>query len=769
MIEEKGFGFIEESQEMAHVGSSRRHRSAWNVVPAAIVGSIILALVLAVMLGLSAETGRRFRSIEEGWHEYSHNADPRGIWISQIRGFFGYGGMIHNFKNYVLRKDPVYETALRIQTANLMQAIDSYLAADPDPVEKDALLKIRKVVEEYSRNISKITDDIAKGKNAEEIDADVRVDDSEALAALATLELHWAEQRQKNLAEIVGALSEGENLVRSQGWIMAGLTALVVIIAGLIYALMGSALRAQAVQLRELKARKTAQEEQRKLTWAIEQSPASIMITDTSGKIEFVNRKFFDLTGYTREEVIGHNPGFLKSGHTPESVYREIWDRLASGRPWRGVFRNLRKDGSAYWAATQLLPLLDESGKITNYIGIGEDITEKRHMDEQIAQVQKMEAVGILAGSVAHDFNNVLMTIIGNTELIKLEAEDMKATEDLLISVNHIELASKRARALIQQLLTFARQQPGRPRRLNLHNAITEAMELIEVSIPPTIKVVYRHIAEDLACEMDPTAFFQIIMNLCQNAAEAMADKGGEIVLDLQALPRNHPDGLEKLPKGAIGTLQLCVRDTGPGIPQKIAEQIFNPFFSTKPVGKGTGLGLAIVRNWMEEAHGQVSLSSLPGQGSCFTLLFAQYPDVASHESREVGPVRGHEHILLVDDEEGLLYTIRRMLARLGYQVEAYTDPTLALRAFQADPDSYDAVVTDFMMPNLSGIELIEAMRSMRKDFPAMLLSSYLGKGDIPAVTPRIVRAAKPIDLAVLASTLRETIENKDKTEPDQA
>ncbi len=692
---------------MAKTAPHKRRKPAWRVVPAAIVGGITLAMLLVLMLGLSVETARRFRNIKTGWEEYSRAADPRGIWISDIRGYFGYGGMIHNFKNYVLREDPAYEARLRVQTANLLNTIDAYLAANPDAVERDALMRIRAVVLEYARNIDVITADIVLGKTAEQIDADVRVDDSDALAALQTLELHWTNQRRRNLAQIVAALSNGEALIRSQAWIMVGVTGLVLVIAGLIYALMGSALRARTVQLKELKARKSAELAERKLGWAVEQSPASILITDTAGRIEYVNRKFLELTGYSRGEVLGKTPGFLKSGHTPEDAYRAIWTRLADGRPWRGVFKNLRKDGSAYWAETQLLPLLDESGAITNYIGIGEDITEKRHVDQQIAKVQKMEAVGILAGSVAHDFNNVLMTIIGNVELIKLEADEMENPDELLTSVNHIELASRRARAMIQQLLSFARQQPGQPRRLDLHAAILEALELIQVSIPPTIRLRYLQQDGDAALhpttEMDPTAFFQIVMNLCQNAAEAIADKGGEITLDLAELGPDSAQGLKTLPDNALGTLRLTVRDTGPGMPEKVAAQIFEPFFSTKPVGKGTGLGLAIVRNWVEEAHGHVDLQSTPGKGTCFTLLF---PWFRARDRRDQGPAglqRGHEHLLLVDDEEALLYTIRRMLARLGYRVEAYSDPALALAAFQAAPTSFDAVITDFMMPGMSG------------------------------------------------------------------
>jgi len=728
-----------------------------KVLPA--VGATALLMILAVMLVLSLETRTRFGDMKAGWDEYSQAADPRGIWISEIRGYFGYGGLIHNFKNYVLRHDHHYAEELTGQTERLLAVIDAYLASGPDAIEVDALGRVRAVVEEYSQNIELITAGIEQDKSAEEIDADVRVDDTDALAALQTLESHWSFQRRQNLAQIVSAVTEGENLVRSLAGVMAVLTVLVGIIGVLFYVLVVNALRSNAAQIREFEARKVAQLAERRLAWAVQQSPTSILITGTDGKIEFANNKLLELTGYTADEIVGKSPNIFKSGHTPAVIYRDIWKRLAKGEPWHGVFKNLRKDGSHYWAETSILPLLDDEGHITNYIGIGEDLTEKRHVDQQIAQVQKMEAVGILAGSVAHDFNNVLMTIIGNTELIRLEAEDLESAGDIETSVNHIELASRRARALIQQLLTFARQQPGQSQRLNLNDAINEALELIRVSTPPTISIDYRTDVTDVATDMDPTAFFQIVMNLCHNAVEAIADSGGTISLRLSALDPGDAAGLAKLPEGARGTVQLEVSDNGPGIPGALHGKVFEPFFSTKPVGKGTGLGLAIVRNWVEEVGGAVRLDETVQKGTCFHLLFPMFDAVDSAAQNEEKAQTGDEHILLVDDEENLLYAVRRMLARLGYRVEAYSDPSRALNAFRAAPDSYDGLVTDLMMPGMTGTELILAVRRTRQDLPAMLFSSYFDEAHVSDQLEPVTKLSKPVDLAGLARAVRDTLD----------
>ena len=741
--------------------SKSRLKRRLRMMPIALMGAGTLLLILAVMLVLSYETSTRFRQIKEGWQEYSEAADPRGIWISEIRGYFGYGGMIHNFKNYVLRQDEEYARTLRAQTTLLLDTVQSYQNSDPDPVEKDALNRIQHVVQEYSQNIDKITVGIAQNRTPEEIDAMVRVNDTGALAALQLLETHWRDQRQRNLDDIVTALSDGDTLVRSLIGVMILLVVLVGCIALLFYTLIGSALRSNAAQIKELEARKHAQEEERKLAWVVQQSPASILITDTTGKIEFVNRKLLEMTGYTEAELVGHSPGILRSGHTRGATYAEIWKGLVEGKPWFGVFKNLRKDGSHYWASTSLLPLLDETGTITNYIGMGEDITEKRRVDKQIAQVQKMEAVGILAGSVAHDFNNVLMTIIGNTEMIKLDAEDCPACEDIATSVSHIEIASRRARALIQQMLTFARQQPEQAQRLDLHSAIEEALELIRVSTPPSIQIDLRAKGLALATDIDPTAFFQIIMNLCHNAVEAIGDRGGAITLQLDRIEKGGVGGLDTLPQNAIGTLRIAISDNGPGIPLDLQQKVFEPFFSTKPVGKGTGLGLAIVHNWIEEADGQVILESSRADGTTFTLLFPQYEALASQAETQTKPQQGHEHILLVDDEEELLYTIRRMMARLGYRVEAFSNPALALHAFRTNPESYDIVVTDMMMPDMSGSELIIRLREIRPDLPAMVVSSYHSDDKLPADFENVRKVAKPVNMASLARALRQTIDRE--------
>ncbi len=713
---------------------------------------IALVTILSVFLYMSRETGNRIGEMRQAWHSYSVETTPRGYWISDIRADFGYGGLIHNFKNYVLRQDPDYGPILRQQSARLLGTIQAYRNSDPSQVELDALRQIEDVALEYTGNIPLIEEGIAAGQTAEQIDTRVRVDDSGALAALATLETLWVEERDRSLSGMVRAFSDGERLVRNFSVLLVGLIILVGVIAILTTLLITNILRTNRRLKAELTLREQVELAERKLARAVEQSPTSILITDTDLNIEYANRKFFDLSGYTADEVYGHTPKMLQSGYSGQGVYKDLKDRLKRGQSWYGVFRNLRKDGAHYWVSTAIFPLVDQNGSVTHYIGIGEDITETRRTREQFAQVQKMEAVSILAGSVAHDFNNVLMSVIGNADLIELDAD---GNEDVQTSVSHIRIAARRAQALVRKMLTFARQRPRNPQRGDLVKATQEALELIKVSAPPSIETRFDIEIDAAFSDFDTTLFFQTLLNLCHNAFEAMGDKPGEVVLRIS---RAEDDALDDKPDEAVGVIRLDVSDTGPGMSDEVQQKVFEPFFSTKPVGKGTGLGLTIVHNSVEESHGRVELHSEPGMGTRFSLFYPMMPALSPEQQAELRAVTGDEHVLLVDDDENVLYVTRRLLTRYGYRVEAYSDPQRALEAFRAAPDSYDVIVTDLMMPGLKGTDLIGAARSLRSGMPTILVSSYFDDADTPDAADSTIRVQKPVEVQDLARIIRGSI-----------
>ncbi|MEX0308048.1 MAG: PAS domain S-box protein [Ruegeria sp.] len=713
---------------------------------------IALVVILSVFLYMSRETGSRIGDMRQAWQVYSSETTPRGYWLSDIREYFGYGGLIHNFKNYVLRHDPDYGPLLRQQSRNLLGSIQAYRASNPTPVELTALLRIEEVAYEYIGNIPRIEAGIVAGLSAEEIDALVRVDDSNALAALASLEQLWVNERDQSLSGMVLAFSKGERLVRNFSVLLVGLIIVVGVIAILTTLLIAYILRTNHRLQNELALREQVELAERKLARAVEQSPASILITDTDLKIEYANRKFFALSGYDADEVYGHTPRMLQSGHSGKGVYSDLRQSLKRGQSWYGVFRNLRKDGTYYWVSTAILPLVDQNGVITHYIGIGEDLTETRRTHEQFAQVQKMEAVGILAGSVAHDFNNVLMSITGNADLIELDAE---GNEDIQTSVDHIRIAARRAQALVRKMLTFARQRPRNPQRGDMVKATQEALDLIRVSAPPNIETRFDIEIDTAFSDFDGTLFFQTLLNLCHNAFEAMGDQPGEVVLRIGLEGK---EALDELPDDAIGVIRLDVTDTGPGMTADVQQQAFRPFFSTKPVGNGTGLGLAIVHNSVEECHGRVELLSELGEGTRFSLFYPQMPALSQEEQAEVEAITGKEHVLLIDDDENVLYVTRRLLTRYGYQVEAYSDPQRALEAFCAAPENYDVIVTDLKMPGLMGNDLLKAAQVARGDIPAILISSYFD--DVETLEPagNTIVAQKPIEIQSLARFIRSLV-----------
>lgn len=726
-------------------------------LPVGLLAGFLLAGIILTTLFLAVGTVTRFEQIKTGWISFSREADEKGVWISRIRGHFGYGGMIHNFKNLVLRRDEAYLERLRREFLLLYEPIDLYIASYPSSDELKALIQIRRTIKRYELKIPIVLKATEQGWTAERLDRAVKVNDTEALAGLELLEKIWWQERKTKIGSLLDAFSQGEQLNRMA---FIGLFVMIILAAMLIF-LMNSLIRrtmASAEQLsEELSARKKAQEAEKKLGRAVEQSPTTIAITDTNGCIEYVNRKFCDLTGYSREELIGRNPNVLKSGHTSDDAYRRIWDLLLRGKEWRGIFKNRKKDGSHYWASTSILPLKDEQGFVINYIGIGEDITDKKAAQEQVIKAQKLEAVGLLAGGIAHDFNNILMVILGNVQIALLEAEEAQNEEEL----QQIEIATRRAQSLVKQLLTFARRQPTSPRKLNLRQQIEEVLALIKASTANSIAIStdITPDSEQCAIQADPTQLHQILMNLARNAAEALGAAKGKITLRLSSVTLEDNPGLENIPAHAQAIARIEVIDNGPGIPDHLVEKVFDPFFSTKPIGKGTGLGLSVVRSLVDDMGGMIRVEPNPDGGTIFSLFFPSVRGVGHEERIRTELVGGHEQVLVVDDEEEVLFTMRRLLTRLGYRVVAYKNGQNALDEFSRNPSSYDLLISDLVMPEMGGEELIKKVQAIRPDLPIILSTAYLQDSDAFKDVSNLLIVQKPVEISALALALRKQLD----------
>jgi len=721
--------------------------------PLAIALAAVALLAVTVGLGatLGLKTRAQFGEVEASWRDYAGGAARKGAFISAMRGYLGYGGIIHNFKNYVLRQDALYLQAARTQIGEFEKILSDFQDLAPTGEERAALAAIGATIAAYEAMLPVAAQAAAEGRPPAATDALVRVDDTEALAALATLEAAWRADRLRGADRLAAAVGQGRTLVWIGFWSIVALVLAAAIVGSLLLLLFGRLRRAVSDLRAELARRRALERERERLATIVEQSPGTILLTDTDARIQYANRKFETVTGWSREEIAGSTPAFLQSGETDDGTYGAIRTALAAGRSWHGVLRNRRKDGSHYWAETTLLPLKAPDGAIRNYVGIGEDVSEARQAREQVVRAQKLEAVGQLAGGVAHDFNNILTTIVGSCHLAALDAPD---GSDLAGEIEQIGIAARRAQALVRELLTFARREPGEPRPVALHDVVSEVSNLLRASLPPGIRIACVPPATPCTVMGDPTHLNQIVMNLCRNAAEAMGGAPGEIVVTLGRC--DAPDGAA--PR-AEGWVRLDVTDDGPGMSEETRRRLFEPFFTTKPIGKGSGLGLAVVFGLVEELGGSIQVDSALGEGARFSVFVPATARDAAHEAAPTAPLpRGNERIILIDDAAEVAGTFRRQLLRLGYRVDAFTSPLVALERFRGAPDGYDLAISDMVMPDLTGEELVGRFRELRPDLPVIFCSGY-GPEAIALAGPRPDLLDKPVDPAVLARHVRAALD----------
>ncbi|MBJ6724707.1 two-component system sensor histidine kinase NtrB [Geomesophilobacter sediminis] len=374
-------------------------------------------------------------------------------------------------------------------------------------------------------------------------------------------------------------------------------------------------------QLEELPANHS-EDQLRKFSWAVEQSPTIVVITDTTGQIEYVNRKFEEVTGYSREEVLGGNPHLLKSGVMPDETYQEMWDTLTAGEEWRGELQNRKKNGDVYWEAATVSPIKDDTGKVSHYIALMEDVTESRALALALNHAQKMEALGTLTGGVAHDFNNILTAIIGYANLIQMK---LPAGDPSMEFLDKVVRAAEKAASLTRGLLTYSRSHSINPAPVDLNRLVARVSKLIDRVIGDEVTLVTSVAGEPLTIYADSGQLEQILMNLARNGAEAMSGKGTlTIATDEYTLDEAF---LKRCGFGVAGRYaRLRVSDCGPGLDEKTRERIFEPFFTTHGVGRGPGLGLSIVYGIVKQHKGYIEVESALGQGSTFTVYFPLLP-----------------------------------------------------------------------------------------------------------------------------------------------
>ncbi len=607
---------------------------------------------------------------------------------------------------------------------------------------------------------------------------------------------------------------------------------------------------------------KRAEEELRKLSRAVEYSPASVVITDLKGNIEYVNPMFTRITGYAREEVIGQNPRVLKSGESPPEAYAALWDAITHGREWHGEFHNRRKDGTLFWEFASISPVVASDGNATHFVAIKEDITarkeaasalakselyyrsliehaldltavlapdgrvlfaspsverllgirpddakgmnaldlihpedaphvkeriagvlargsrfehvefrmrhsggtwrtlsavgkplppetgikgliinardlsERQELESQLRQSQKMEAIGRLAGGIAHDFNNLLTAILGYTELLLQDVgpEDPKTAE-----LNEILAAAQRAAALTRQLLTFSSKQVEQVDVVDVAAAIRGMEQMLRRVIGED--VVFRTVVpDDLGrIRADRSQIEQVLLNLVVNARDAMPN-GGTLRVEAANVTRARVNGSVGDVSPDASWVVLTIADDGVGMSAETLRHIFEPFFTTKPKGKGTGLGLATVYSIVHQAGGFTEVASEPGEGTTFRVFFARTQESSVEARRRSGvrrqaPARGTETILLVEDEELVRRLAAEVLRGRGYTVLAAASGLEAIALAEANAGAIRLVVTDVVMPGMSGPEMAGHLATRGLGFPVLYMSGY-AESDSGALLP---------------------------------
>lgn len=478
---------------------------------------------------------------------------------------------------------------------------------------------------------------------------------------------------------------------------------------------------------------------------ALNAAASAIVITDRSGAIEWVNQAFTALTGYSQTEAIGRNPrDLVSSGVHDAKFFANLWDTVLAGRVWRGEITNRRKDGTRYVEGMSITPVKGSDGEITHFVAIKRDLTEDKQLQAQLLQSQKMEVVGRLAGGIAHDFNNLLTVINGTAELVGASLPDGDPTRE---DLREIELAGLRAAALTRQLLAFSRKQVLAPEVLDLAVVLTGLRSMLQRMIGEDVTLAMTS-AAGCWVRADRGQMEQVVTNLVVNARDAMPH-GGTIAVSTR--------------DADAGTVLLEVLDTGSGMDEATLAHIFEPFFTTKEQGKGTGLGLATVFGIVRGSGGTIAVKSSPGHGSTFSIRLPRVAAEAPASTASVSPAAaGHETILVVEDEDQVRQMTERMLVKSGYRVLTAGNGEQAMRVLEDGSQPLRAMLTDVVMPGMSGPELAAYATEVRPDLGIIYMS---GHTDNDALRQSVfTRSAhfigKPFAREDLARVIRETLDS---------
>jgi PAS domain S-box-containing protein len=543
------------------------------------------------------------------------------------------------------------------------------------------------------------------------------------------------------------------SVANAQLRVMGLLTVVLLVLLGT--GTLNAVLRAQIAE------RENTEESLRLLGSAVEQAKESIVITDAQldlpgPGIIFVNPAFTQMTGYTAEEVIGKTPRILQGPNTDKTVRQRLRQTLARGESFRAETINYRKDGAEFPIEWDITPIRNARGAITHFVSIQRDITGRKQLEEKLIQSHKLESVGKLAGGVAHEFNNIMTVVIGHCELL---LNDMTTQDPLYKSAQAIRKAADRAATLTRQLLAYGRRQLLRPGRLDLNQTLGHMEGMFRHLLGSNVEISLLPAADLYIVAADVGQLEQVILNMVLNAHDAMPG-GGKLTLATGnvTLGEENTGPYSEFKPGNYA--MLAITDTGKGMSPEVMARVFEPFFSTKEVGKGTGLGLATCYGIVKQSGGHISVASEPDQGTTFKIYLPQAPSETQvslpADLLPSLPV-GTETILLVEDDATLLEVAATFLGQLGYRVFTAHDGMDALGLLEQRGQSLvHLLCTDVVMPRLDGNELAKRLAMSHPEARVLFIS---GNAEHVGVHPGSTFLQKPFTLSALAYKIREVLD----------
>lgn len=460
---------------------------------------------------------------------------------------------------------------------------------------------------------------------------------------------------------------------------------------------------------------------------AIQVVSQGILITDATlsdNPIVYASPGFERLTGYSQSDIVGKNCRFLQGPDTDPDAVLVVRNAIRTGRPCRIELLNYTKDGTPFWNELSVTPVRDDNQNLTHFVGVQTDVTDRRRLEEQQRQTRKMEAIGRLAGGIAHDFNNLLTVINGHSDLILAQ---LKNENPLHAHIREIQKAGLQAAALTAQLLAFSRQQVLALLVFDLNTIVRDTESMLRRLIGEDVSLVVELSPRPVPVKADVTQFGQVLINLAVNARDAMP-RGGRLTIQTRNVVIDE-SACRLDPDAQPGEfVVLIVSDTGVGMDKKTLSRIFEPFFSTKELGRGTGLGLATVYGIVTQAGGQIKVNSIVGQGTTFQVFWPRVPEPAIARSPQISvpPLpRGTETVLLVEDQDAVRAVGGRILRTCGYTVLEASDGWQALQMAHAHPGPIHILLAVVVMPRLGGREVAEKLLALRPDCQVLFLSGY--------------------------------------------